>query len=214
MQLDAGFVDHTNYMSFISVLCAPMVEEPQRLPVCVPDRTMVTFGHLLARHVEAYTLTSKMRQAGQNFLALILLSFCIVLENLGAGPEEIGSVMKCVTNFRAADRKKQMKHVRLIHGLITRLSKEGLLVSRATELFMISMPPIMPCSSEADRNPDSITVTGLRDMNEDFMGKVFESVAEMNMIRADYADCCITHFTIPGILVHMIAATNISNKPS
>ena len=73
------------------------------------------------------------------FQALLLLSFCTVLQTRGIPDETIDRITKQFAAFREKDRRRLRIHAVKINGLINKLVRCGWSIYQATELFFISM---------------------------------------------------------------------------
>lgn len=104
-------------------------------------------NHLVREEVKLPLLTNTpleneaLKRPFSYFRALVLLSYCGLLEKAGQPYEKVDQITKYVSCFREMDRRRLRSQALRINLLIDELVKGGWTIYRATELFFISTLP-------------------------------------------------------------------------
>jgi hypothetical protein len=103
------------------------------------ENELVIIGVKLALLADSSLENEVLQKSFSYFQALLLLSYCGLLEKRGVLYETVDRITQYVSCFREMDRRRLRSQALRINLLIHELVKGGWTIYRATELFFISM---------------------------------------------------------------------------
>ena len=181
-----------------------------------PEHELVNLAERYALLTRDSLTNAKLQKSFATFRALILLSYCEVLRKRGVLQETLDPIIQHIGG-RQCDRRRLLDSVLWINGVIVALVSHGWTIYRATELFFIGVFfKLFTCEVELIPISDAISITYLthiRDIGN--LQLILGHLKKDEFVKHDYSDCLGPEYTIPGLIVSLLDACNITaNKPS
>ena len=111
------------------------------------ENDLVAIGIKLPVLADFSLKTETLQKTLSYFQALLLLSYCGLLEKRGVSYETVDQITQHVSCFREMDRRRLRSQALKVNLLICKLVEGGWTIHRATELFLISWFLEISCKS-------------------------------------------------------------------